>query len=141
MHEDIFVRCSRLFVRIRLFSSKAAFNKNELDDAMKQLKALKAELAKMPSNNKAKIVMTAAADTCITLCHQENFSALAAFADAVHNLHEVFMPPFIPRRYYWRVYIKPYFKKYGKNEFSKCKRYFMFFTEKTNKNFYLNYWR
>lgn len=126
MHEDLFIRCSRMFVRIRLFSSKAAFNKNELDDAMKQLDVLKAELAEIPSNVKGKNVMTAAADTCISLCRKEEFSALAAFADAVHNLHEVFMPPFIPHRYYWRVYIKPYFKKYGKNEFSKCKRYFMF---------------
>lgn len=109
-----------LFIRLRFFASKTAFNAEMLGETIRTLEKMKIQTP----NDKTEQIITAAADTCSGLYQEKDYAALSAFADAVHTLPEVFMPPFIPKRHYWKTFVRPYYKKFDKNAFFKYKGYF-----------------
>lgn len=120
MKQEELEQYKSLFIKLRLFASKAAFNAEALGETIRILEKMKIQTP----NDKTEQIMTAAVDTCSMLYQAKDYAALSAFADAVHTLPEVFMPPFIPKRHYWQTFVRPYFKKFDKNEFFKYKRYF-----------------
>ncbi len=120
MKQEELEQYKSLFIKLRFFASKAAFNAEALGEAIRTLEQMKIQTPL----DKTEQIMMAAVSTCSMLYQTKDYTALSAFADAVHTLPEVFMPPFIPKRHYWNTFVKPYFKRFDKNEFFKYKRYF-----------------
>lgn len=120
MKQEELAQYKNSFIKVRFFATQTAFNAEQLGAAIRALERMKIQT---PSD-KTEQIITAAVESCSMLYQAKDYAALAAFADAVHTLPDVFMPPFIPKRHYWETFMKPYYKRFGKNDFFKYKGYF-----------------
>ena len=122
MEEKILKDIIRLFVDIRFSAHKS--DKGELKNYVKELEE-KNILINRYGNTFQKNIFTYCFNNLIKWIERNDYEIVGDFADAVHNLPEIFYLKYDLREY-WKTYIEPVRKKYGnqlfmdfKDEFNK----------------------
>ncbi len=115
MDINIFERLQHVFIMIRFYHTNSNYNKDELDKEINDLKHIKEQLNKAPSYNDYSILIYCI-DTLFSCLNEGNIEKIFDFADAVHNIPEVFMDKRSLKSF--RLEVNIFRKKYGKGYFS-----------------------
>jgi len=109
-----------LFVNIRFNASTK--NAEALNNNLSQLKE-KQDLIEHFAEGFQKVILLYCISNLSDFIKENNFKLTDDFSDAVHNLPEIFYKEYNLKQY-WKTYIKPFTKQYGKHFFLQFKPIF-----------------
>lgn len=124
LDERILLSIQDLFVFIRSFCHfYNGSGKKEIPEPNPDLISEKKALVAYFGEGFEKEILLYAISSLQTFLMSEQYSIAEDFADAVHNLPELFLMPYVPKQY-WRVFIEPFREKYGEQYFKTYQREF-----------------
>ncbi len=112
MDISVFEKLQHSFIMVRFYHTTGHYNKDELDKEIKSLKQIKEQFS---SNNDYSILIYCI-DTLFNCLNEGNNEKIFDFADAIHNIPEIFIDKRSSKSF--RLDINIFRNKYGKEYFS-----------------------
>jgi benzoyl-CoA reductase/2-hydroxyglutaryl-CoA dehydratase subunit BcrC/BadD/HgdB len=119
--EKYLIASQDLFVRIRFFALER--NSDELSLCLSQIDEKQA-FAEHFCDGFQRDILLYCFEILKNFISNQKYEIMGDFADAIHNLPEIFSKEYNSKKY-WKIYIKPFVKKYGGEYFKSFKPNFL----------------
>lgn len=115
MDKSVFEKLQHCFIMVRFYHTNGHYDKTELDEVVNNLKIIKKQLNNDSSKNDYSLLVYCI-DTLFNILNEGKTEKIFDFADAIHNIPEIFIGTRSLKSFKLEVNI--FRKKYGKNYFS-----------------------